>query len=186
MTMPTTYEVVALLGPDGAGKSTLARAVAEVASRWDPSVVHRPIEVQGRSATVVDIRTPRAIRQLADFADAATEAALLGVSRASSAILVVAAVDSIMPAHRTSLANARQLGVGLLAVALTKCDVAEDEELLDLVELEIGEFLSREGFGYAPIVRIPARRTRPREREGREPEPRGPEGVEGLLSILSR
>jgi elongation factor Tu len=72
------------------------------------------------------------------------------------AILVVAATDGPMAQTREHVLLARQVGVPYLLVALNKADMVEDEELLDLVEMEVRELLSSQGFDgdEAPVVRV--------------------------------
>jgi elongation factor Tu len=72
------------------------------------------------------------------------------------AILVVAATDGPMAQTREHVLLARQVGVPYLLVALNKSDMVEDEELLDLVEMEVRELLSAQGFDgdEAPVVRV--------------------------------
>jgi elongation factor Tu len=71
------------------------------------------------------------------------------------AILVVSATDGPMPQTREHILLARQVGVPRIVVFLNKCDVADDPELLDLVELEVRDLLSKYQFNgeNAPIVR---------------------------------
>lgn len=72
------------------------------------------------------------------------------------AILVVAATDGPMAQTREHVLLARQVGVPYLLVALNKSDMVDDEELLDLVEMEVRELLSSQGFDgdEAPVVRV--------------------------------
>ncbi len=58
------------------------------------------------------------------------------------AILVVAATDGPMPQTREHILLSRQVGVPYIVVFLNKCDMVDDEELLDLVEMEVRELLS--------------------------------------------
>jgi elongation factor Tu len=71
------------------------------------------------------------------------------------AILVVSAVDGPMPQTREHILLARQVGVPRIVVFLNKCDVADDPELLDLIEMEVRDLLSKYHFDgeNAPIVR---------------------------------
>jgi elongation factor Tu len=71
------------------------------------------------------------------------------------AILVVSATDGPMPQTREHILLARQVGVPKIVVFLNKCDVVEDTELIDLVELEVRELLAKYQFDgdNAPIVR---------------------------------
>jgi elongation factor Tu len=80
---------------------------------------------------------------------------ITGAAQMDGAILVVSAVDGPMPQTREHILLARQVGVPRIVVFLNKCDVADDAELLDLVELEVRDLLSRYQFDgdNAPIVR---------------------------------
>ena len=69
------------------------------------------------------------------------------------AILVVAATDGPMAQTREHILLARQVGVPKIVVFMNKCDMVDDEELLDLVEMEITELLDEYGFEDSPIVR---------------------------------
>jgi elongation factor Tu len=62
------------------------------------------------------------------------------------AILVVSALDSVMPQTREHVLLARQVGLNHIVVFLNKCDAVEDEEMLDLVEMEVRELLSKYQF----------------------------------------
>ncbi len=74
------------------------------------------------------------------------------------AILVVSAADGPMPQTREHVLLARQVGVPKILVALNKCDMVDDEELLELVEMEIRELLDKYNFpgDDTPIVRLSA------------------------------
>src|SRR5215471_18124894 len=80
---------------------------------------------------------------------------ITGAAQMDGAILVVSAVDGSMPQTREHILLARQIGVPRMVVFLNKCDVADDTELLDLVELEVRDLLSKYQFDgdNAPIVR---------------------------------
>ena len=83
---------------------------------------------------------------------------ITGAAQVDGAILVVSAVDGPMPQTREHVLLARQVGVPSIVVALNKCDVMDDEELLDLVELEVRELLSEYEFpgDDVPVVRVSA------------------------------
>ena len=83
---------------------------------------------------------------------------ITGAAQMDGAILVVAATDGPMPQTREHIVLARQVGVPYIVVALNKCDAVDDEELLELVELEIRELLSRYEFpgDDIPVVRVSA------------------------------
>ncbi len=80
---------------------------------------------------------------------------ITGAAQMDGAILVVSAVDGPMPQTREHILLARQVGVPAIVVFLNKCDMVDDPELLDLVELELRELLSKYEFpGDAiPIIR---------------------------------
>ena len=81
---------------------------------------------------------------------------ITGAAQMDGAILVVAATDGPMAQTREHVLLARQVGVPYLLVALNKSDMVDDEELLDLVEMEVRELLSSQGFDgdNAPVVRV--------------------------------
>src|SRR6201995_1407075 len=80
---------------------------------------------------------------------------ITGAAQMDGAILVVSAVDGPMPQTREHILLARQVGVPKIVVFLNKCDIVEDEELLDLVEMEIRDLLSKYQYdgANAPVVR---------------------------------
>ncbi len=83
---------------------------------------------------------------------------ITGAAQMDGAILVVAATDGPMPQTREHILLAKQVNVPRLVVALNKCDMVDDSELLDLVEMEVRELLTKYGFDgdNAPIVRVSA------------------------------
>jgi len=83
---------------------------------------------------------------------------ITGAAQMDGAILVVSAPDGPMPQTREHLLLARQVEVPSILVALNKVDAMEDEELLELVELEMRELLSKYGFpgDETPIIRVSA------------------------------
>ena len=80
---------------------------------------------------------------------------ITGAAQMDGAILVVAATDGPMPQTREHILLARQVGVPYIVVFLNKCDMVDDEELIDLVEMEVRELLNEYGFDgdNAPIIR---------------------------------
>jgi elongation factor Tu len=80
---------------------------------------------------------------------------ITGAAQMDGAILVVSAVDGPMPQTREHILLARQVNVPKIVVFLNKCDLVEDPELLDLVELEVRELLSKYNYDgdNAPVVR---------------------------------
>lgn len=81
---------------------------------------------------------------------------ITGLAQMDGAILVVLATDGPMAQTREHVLLARQVGVPTLMVALNKSDMVDDEELLELVEMEVRELLSSQGFDGddAPVVRV--------------------------------
>ncbi|MBI1215188.1 MAG: elongation factor Tu [Alphaproteobacteria bacterium] len=71
---------------------------------------------------------------------------ITGAAQMDGAILVVSAADGPMPQTREHILLARQVGVPAIVVFLNKCDMVDDAELLDLVEMEVRELLSKYGF----------------------------------------
>ena len=83
---------------------------------------------------------------------------ITGAAQMDGAILVVGADDGPMAQTREHVLLARQVGVPYLLVALNKADMVDDEEILELVELEVRELLSAQGFDgdNVPVVRVSA------------------------------
>jgi elongation factor Tu len=83
---------------------------------------------------------------------------ITGAAQMDGAILVVGADDGPMAQTREHVLLARQVGVPSLLVALNKVDMVDDEEILDLVELEVRELLTSQGFDgdNAPVIRVSA------------------------------
>ena len=80
---------------------------------------------------------------------------ITGAAQMDGAILVVSAVDGAMPQTREHVLLARQVGVPKIVVFLNKCDLVEDAEMLDLVEMEVRELLSKYEYDgdNAPVIR---------------------------------
>ncbi len=80
---------------------------------------------------------------------------ITGAAQMDGAILVIAATDGPMAQTREHILLARQVGVPRMVVFLNKCDMVDDEELLDLVEMEVRELLNSYGFDgdNTPIIR---------------------------------
>jgi elongation factor Tu len=84
---------------------------------------------------------------------------ITGAAQMDGAILVVSAADGPMPQTREHILLSRQVGVPYIVVFLNKCDMVEDEELLELVEMEVRDLLSEYDFpgDDTPIIRGSAR-----------------------------
>ncbi|MGC4915802.1 elongation factor Tu [Streptomyces albogriseolus] len=101
-----------------------------------------------------------------------------GAAQLDGAILVVSALDGIMPQTAEHVLLARQVGVDHIVVALNKAD-AGDEELTDLVELEVRDLLTAHGYGgdTAPVVRVSGLKAL-------EGDPRWTASIEALLDAV--
>ena len=102
---------------------------------------------------------------------------ITGAAQMDGAVLVVSAPDGPMPQTREHILLARQVEVPRILVALNKVDMMEDEELLELVELEVRELLSRYDFpgDDTPIIRVSALKAL----EG------DPEAEEGIMQLVA-
>jgi elongation factor Tu len=80
---------------------------------------------------------------------------ITGAAQMDGAIVVVSALDSVMPQTREHVLLAHQVGLNHIVVFLNKCDAVDDPEMLDLVEMEVRELLNKQKFDgdNAPIVR---------------------------------
>ncbi|MCR5800987.1 MAG: elongation factor Tu, partial [Lachnospiraceae bacterium] len=78
---------------------------------------------------------------------------ITGAAQMDGAILVVAATDGVMAQTKEHILLSRQVGVPYIVVFLNKCDMIDDAELLDLVEMEVTDQLAEYGFNDSPIVK---------------------------------
>jgi len=80
---------------------------------------------------------------------------ITGAAQMDGAVLVVAATDGVMPQTREHILLAKQVGVPKIIVFLNKCDMVDDEEMIELVEEEVRELLTAQGFDgeNTPVVR---------------------------------
>ena len=80
---------------------------------------------------------------------------ITGAAQMDGAILVVSALDGVMPQTREHILLAKQVGVPKVLVFLNKCDAVEEKDLIDLVEEEVRELLTKNGFDgkTAPVIR---------------------------------
>ena len=85
---------------------------------------------------------------------------ITGAAQMDGAILVVAGTDGVMPQTREHILLARQVGVPYIVVFINKCDLVDDPELLDLVEMDVRELLNSYGFpgDDVPVIRGSARK----------------------------
>lgn len=154
--------VVAVIGPDGSGKSSLSSAMAHAQRAVDATSVTpaRTVTIGRHSASVFERRSPRGWLQHVDFANAEAERSLLAASPLDGVILVVDATQGLVAATREHLMRARGAGVRRVVTVLAKVDLVEDAELLDLVETELQVTLSTAEMtgSNAPIARVSAKR----------------------------
>ncbi|MFA7315194.1 MAG: elongation factor Tu [Candidatus Paceibacterota bacterium] len=80
---------------------------------------------------------------------------ITGAAQMDGAVIVVAATDGVMPQTREHVLLAKQVGVPKIIVFLNKCDMVDDKDMLDLVEEEVRELLTKQGFDGAatPVIR---------------------------------
>ena len=78
---------------------------------------------------------------------------ITGAAQMDGAILVVAATDGLMAQTREHILLSRQVGVPYIVVFLNKCDMVDDDELIELVEMEVTEELEKYGFEGCPIIK---------------------------------
>ncbi|MBS7183528.1 MAG: elongation factor Tu [Eubacterium sp.] len=78
---------------------------------------------------------------------------ITGAAQMDGAILVVAATDGVMAQTKEHILLSRQVGVPKIVVFMNKCDMVDDEELLELVEMDVTEILDEYGFEDSPIIK---------------------------------
>jgi len=163
---------VGTIGHVDHGKTTLTAAISLVLSKQPGlSVSYRAFDTidnapeekaRGMTIAIAHIEYETAKRHYAHI-DCPGHAdyiknMITGAAQMDGAILVVSAPDGPMPQTREHILLAHQVNVPCIIVALNKCDLMEDEELLQLVEMELRELLSKYGFpgDKVPIVRVAA------------------------------
>jgi len=149
------------------GKTTLTQAISKVLSEkgWAKSMTYEDIDkAPEEKARKITINTSHIEYETANrhyghidcpgHADYVKNM-ITGAAQMDGAILVVAATDGPMPQTREHILLAQQVGIPKLVVFLNKCDMVDDEELLELVEMEIEELLEFYNFDpeETPIVR---------------------------------
>ncbi len=155
------------------GKTTLSAAITTTLSVKSPSPINKAMgygdidnapEEAARGVTInishIEYETDK--RHYAHI-DAPGHAdyiknMITGAAQMDGAILVVAATDGPMPQTREHILLAKQVNVPKIVVALNKCDMVDDAELLDLVEMEVRELLTKYGFDgdETPVIRVSA------------------------------
>jgi len=149
------------------GKTTLTAAITHVLSKkgWakfeDYASIDKAPEERERGITIntahVEYRTAKRHYAHVDCPGHAdyVKNMITGAAQMDGAILVIAATDGPMAQTREHILLSRQVGVPRMVVFMNKCDMVDDEELLDLVEMEIRELLSEYGYDgdNTPIIR---------------------------------
>ena len=153
------------------GKTTLTAAITKVLSERNPNTsftafdqIDKAPEEKARGITIsiahVEYETDNRHYAHVDCPGHADyiKNMITGAAQMDGAILVVAATDGPMPQTREHVLLARQVGVPSIVVALTKADMVDDEEILELVELEVRELLNEYEFpgDETPVVRVSA------------------------------
>ena len=152
------------------GKTTLTAAITKVLATRMPSATNKIIDFdqidkapeekeRGITINTAHVEYETATRHYAHVdcpghADYVKNM-ITGAAQMDGAILVVAATDGPMPQTREHILLSRQVGVPYIIVFLNKCDMVDDEELLDLVEMEVRDLLSEYEFpgDDTPIIR---------------------------------
>src|SRR5574340_393600 len=159
---------VGTIGHIDHGKTTLTAAITKVLQKHNPKIVFRSFDSidnapeereRGITIATAHVEYETANRHYAHV-DCPGHAdyiknMITGAAQMDGAILVVAATDGPMPQTREHVRLARQVNVPSIVVYLNKCDAVDDPELLELVEMEVRELLSKYNFpgDEIPVVR---------------------------------
>ena len=159
---------VGTIGHIDHGKTTLTAAITRVLQKHNPKIVFRSFDSidnapeereRGITIATAHVEYETANRHYAHV-DCPGHAdyiknMITGAAQMDGAILVVAATDGPMPQTKEHVLLARQVGVPYVLVFLNKCDAVEDPELIDLVEMEVRELLSKYNFpgDDVPVIR---------------------------------
>ena len=162
---------VGTIGHVDHGKTTLTSAITMVLSKANPNTTYRQFDqidnapeekARGMTIAIAHVEYETAKRHYAHI-DCPGHADFIknmitGAAQMDGAILVVSAPDGPMPQTKEHVLLAHQVGVPNIVVALNKVDVMEDEELLELVEIEVRELLTKNQFAgdKAPVIRVSA------------------------------
>jgi len=183
---------VGTIGHVDHGKTTLTAAITQVLSKHDATVKIRSFdsidnapEERERGITIatahVEYQTKNRHYAHVDCPGHAdyVKNMITGAAQMDGAILVVSAADGPMPQTREHILLARQVGVPYVVVFLNKCDMVDDPELLDLVELEVRELLSNYEFpgDDIPVIRGSALKAMEGDAEAQK-------GIEELMAAV--
>ena len=162
---------VGTIGHIDHGKTTLTAAITKVLQKHNPKNQYRSFdsidnapEERERGITIatahVEYETKNRHYAHVDCPGHADyiKNMITGAAQMDGAILVVSALDSVMPQTREHVLLARQVGLNHIVVALNKCDAVEDAEMLDLVDMEVRELLNKYKFNgdTAKVIRVAA------------------------------
>jgi elongation factor Tu len=163
-----THVNIGTIGHVDHGKTTLTAAITTVLAKSNPKIqvkgyaqIDAAPEEKARGITIntahVEYETGTRHYAHVDCPGHADyiKNMITGAAQMDGAILVVAATDGPMPQTREHILLARQVGVPAMVVFMNKCDMVDDAELLDLVELEVRELLSKYDFpgDDIPVIR---------------------------------
>ena len=154
------------------GKTTLTAAITHVLSKngmaksMDYNQIDAAPEEKARGITIntshIEYQTAKRHYAHVDCPGHAdyVKNMITGAAQMDGAILVVAATDGVMPQTREHILLARQVGVPYIAVFLNKCDLVDDPELIDLVEMDVRDLLNKYNYpgDEVPVVRGSARK----------------------------
>jgi elongation factor Tu len=159
---------VGTIGHIDHGKTTLTAAITKVLQKHNPKIVFRSFDSidnapeereRGITIATAHVEYETANRHYAHV-DCPGHAdyiknMITGAAQMDGAILVVAATDGPMPQTKEHVLLARQVGVPCIVVYLNKCDAVEDPELIDLVEMEVRDLLTKYQFpgNDVPVIR---------------------------------
>src|SRR6266576_763037 len=174
------------------GKTTLTAAITKVLSKHNPKVAFRAFDSidnapeereRGITIAVSHVEYETANRHYAHI-DCPGHAdyiknMITGAAQMDGAILVVAANDGPMPQTREHVLLARQVNVPSLVVFMNKCDMVDDPEILDLVELEVRELLKKYQFpgDEVPVIRGSALQA--------NEKPEDPKAAEAIFKLMA-
>ncbi len=188
---------VGTIGHVDHGKTTLTSAITKYLHMVNPKVVYRDFwsidnapEERARGITIatahVEYETDARHYAHVDCPGHADyiKNMITGAAQMDGAILVVSAADGPMPQTREHILLARQVGVPYMVVYLNKTDMVDDPELLDLVELEVRELLSKYGFPGEKIPIVRGSALKAMESESKDAKAEEFRSIEELLKAI--
>lgn len=167
-----THVNVGTIGHVDHGKTTLTAAITSVLSKHGGATkmaydqIDKAPEEKARGITIntshIEYQTAKRHYAHVDCPGHAdyVKNMITGAAQMDGAILVVAATDGVMPQTREHILLARQVGVPYIVVFLNKCDLVDDPELIDLVEMDVRDLLNKYNFpgDIIPVIRGSARK----------------------------